>query len=257
VRCASRPADATGRHDRSRGHLRRKASLPDRACSSISSTCPALRRRPLVRVRVLLHEDRFGTTQSRLFEMQTEGLAAIRDASASSSRPLRRTPGSMPQRVSGTRPLCLRIQASSTRTRAAISRRHPVGVERSAPTFVRCSTVTPNVNLGSFDVFVSAVGGVRHQEPGPIFRLRLRCCRRNSTNRCRRRRCVRRIGLAGEVRQVVVLNALAEARNLDAGKHSCTDGSDDERHQIHRLGHVRMRSRLSRVMVNLLSHGSP
>ena len=121
-------------------------------------------------VRVLRSlKNRFGSTQEAgFFEMTSDGLVAIRDASRYLLAD--RCPGLagsvLAAAVEGRRPFVLEIQALVDDSQVAMPRRTALGVDAArVPVLVAVLNRTLDLGLGRKDVFVSAVGGLRVSEP--------------------------------------------------------------------------------------------
>jgi len=193
-------------------------------------------------------KNRFGTTQEvGFFEMQSDGLVAIRDASAYllADRCVGLSGSMLAACVDGRRPYVCEIQALVDENKTPMaSRRTAVGVEpMRLPLLVAVLHRHAQVNLGSFDVFVSAVGGVRITEPASDLPAALAMLSsRVDVALPDDAVAFGEIGLAGEVRQVVAGDRrLAEARNVGCKQafvpHNFTTKLKGI--EIHRIRHVR------------------
>lgn len=165
-------------------------------------------------------KNRFGSTDEvGLFEMTGGGLVAIRDASryllADRSTG---SPGSvLAACVEGRRPLVLEIQALVAGTTMAMPRRTALGLEGARlPVLLAVLDRRLRVSFAECDVFVSAVGGIRVQEPAADLPTALAVL--SSWREAALPGDVAafgEIGLTGEVRQVGGADRrLAEARSL-------------------------------------------
>jgi len=192
-------------------------------------------------------KNRFGTTQEvGFFEMRSDGLVAIRDASAYllADRCVGLAGSMLAACIEGQRPYICEIQALvDQNTGPAIPRRTAVGVDAiRLPLLVAVLNRHAEVNLGSFDVFVSAVGGVRITEPASDLPAALAMLSSfHNTPLPDDAVAFGEIGLSGEVRQVVgAERRLAEARNVGCKRafvpHNLTATLKGV--EIHRLRHV-------------------
>lgn len=114
-------------------------------------------------------KNRFGSTQEvGFFEMTSEGLQAIRDASSYLlADRYDGLPGSiLGAFVDGQRPFVCEIQALLAPTKAAMPRRSAIGIDGARlPLLVAVVQRRLHLKLGGADVYVSAVGGIRVSEP--------------------------------------------------------------------------------------------
>ncbi len=114
-------------------------------------------------------KNRFGSTQEvGFFEMTSDGLQAIRDASAYLlADRYDGLPGSvLGALVDGQRPFVCEIQALISSTKAAMPRRTAIGIDGSRlPLLAAVVERRLHIKLGGADVYVSAVGGIRVSEP--------------------------------------------------------------------------------------------
>jgi DNA repair protein RadA/Sms len=193
-------------------------------------------------------KNRFGTTQEvGFFEMRSDGLVAIRDASAYllADRCTGLAGSMLAACVDGQRPYVCEIQALvDPNGNPAASRRTAVGVDPvRLPLLVAVLNRHADAKLGAFDVFVSAVGGVRITEPATdlpaVLAMLSSLCNEPLPDDAI---AFGEIGLAGEVRQVVSADRrLAEARNVGCKRafvpHNLT--TQVKGIEIHRLRHVR------------------
>jgi DNA repair protein RadA/Sms len=191
-------------------------------------------------------KNRFGSTQEvGFFEMASEGLVAIRDASAYLlADRCGDLPGSvLAASVDGRRPLVFEVQALVTNG-GTMPRRTSIGVDSSRlPLLVAVLQERAGVRFDDKDVYVSAVGGIRAQEPAcdlPIAIALLSAA--HDVVVPSDVVAFGEIGLSGEVRQVVAADRrLAEARSVGCKRvvvpHNCTTSADGL--EVMRVRHVR------------------
>jgi len=114
-------------------------------------------------------KNRFGSTNEvGVFEMRQDGLVEVLDASARFVGAATRAPGSVVlAAMEGTRPLLVEVQALVTPSELVPPRRVVNGFDRNRLALVLAVlTRHGGVPVGSADVFVNVVGGVRVDEPG-------------------------------------------------------------------------------------------
>jgi DNA repair protein RadA/Sms len=120
-------------------------------------------------------KNRFGPTNDvGVFEMRADGLTEVSDPSARFLGEARPVPGScMLCAMEGSRPLLVEVQALVAPTDVVPPRRIANGIDRNRLSLVLAvlsrhvgRRVTGDMRLGSSDVFVNVVGGVRVEEPG-------------------------------------------------------------------------------------------
>ncbi|MBA2763514.1 MAG: DNA repair protein RadA [Thermoleophilaceae bacterium] len=114
-------------------------------------------------------KNRFGSTNEvGVFEMAERGLVEVEDASSRFVSEATRAPGSIVVcAMEGSRPLLVEVQALVARTEAAPPRRIANGIDRNRLSLLLAVLSRhARLQLGSCDVFVSVVGGVRIEEPG-------------------------------------------------------------------------------------------
>ncbi|MEX0874731.1 MAG: DNA repair protein RadA [Actinomycetota bacterium] len=192
-------------------------------------------------------KNRFGSTQEAgFFQMASDGLLAIRDASAYLlADRCTGLPGSMLAAcVEGRRPFVCEIQALiQSENNNPIPRRTAVGVDASRlPLLVAVLERRAGVVLGRNDVYVSAVGGIRTSEPAcdlPIALAMVSSWREKALPDDAV--AFGEIGLSGEIRQVVGGDRrLHEARSSGCKRafvpHNFT--SEIEGMTLHRLRHI-------------------
>jgi DNA repair protein RadA/Sms len=121
-------------------------------------------------------KNRFGSTNEvGVFEMRESGLVEVVDASARFVSEATRAPGSVVLcAMEGSRPLLVEVQALVAPSQLVPPRRVASGVDRNRLALVLAVMARHGgVGLGSSDVFVSAAGGVRVEEPGADLALAL------------------------------------------------------------------------------------
>jgi DNA repair protein RadA/Sms len=114
-------------------------------------------------------KNRFGSTnEAGVFEMRQDGLVEVLDASARFVGAATRAPGSVVlAAMEGSRPLLVEVQALVTASELVPPRRVVNGFDRNRLALVLAVlTRHGGIALGSADVFVNVVGGVRIDEPG-------------------------------------------------------------------------------------------
>jgi DNA repair protein RadA/Sms len=114
-------------------------------------------------------KNRFGATNDAgVFEMHQGGLVEVLDASARFVGGASRAPGSVVlAAMEGTRPLLVEVQALVSPSELVPPRRLVTGIDRNRLALVLAVLARHGgFALGSADVFVNVVGGVRIDEPG-------------------------------------------------------------------------------------------
>jgi len=114
-------------------------------------------------------KNRFGSTnETGVFEMAEGGLVEVLDASARFVGEATRKPGSVVlAAMEGTRPLLVEVQALVSPSELVPPRRVCNGIDRNRLALVLAVLGRhAGVGVGSADVFVNVVGGVRVDEPG-------------------------------------------------------------------------------------------
>ncbi len=114
-------------------------------------------------------KNRFGaTSEAGVFEMRDDGLAEVLDASARFVGEATRAPGSVVlAAMEGSRPLLVEVQALVPESDLEIPRRVVSGIDRNRLALVLAVLARHGgVGVGTSDVFVNVVGGVRVDEPG-------------------------------------------------------------------------------------------
>jgi DNA repair protein RadA/Sms len=192
-------------------------------------------------------KNRFGSTQEvGFFDMTSEGLSPIRDASAYLlADRCTGNPGSiLAGCVDGRRPFVCEIQALVESTNAPMPRRTAIGVDQSRlPLIVAVIDKHAELKIRENDVYVSAVGGIKTMEPATDLPAAL-ALMSSFLNKPLPDDAVAfgELGLAGEVRQVVATQRrLAEARNVGCKRafvpHNVVGDFDGL--ELHRIRHVR------------------
>jgi len=114
-------------------------------------------------------KNRFGSTsEAGVFEMRQDGLVEVLDASARFVGEATRAPGSVVlAAMEGSRPLLVEVQALVSESDLEIPRRVVSGIDRNRLALVLAVLARHGgVGVGTSDVFVNVVGGVRVDEPG-------------------------------------------------------------------------------------------
>ena len=114
-------------------------------------------------------KNRFGSTnEAGVFEMKQGGLVEVLDASARFVSEATRAPGSVVlAAMEGSRPLLVEVQALVSESELVPPRRVVNGLDRNRLALVLAVLGRhAGVGVGSADVFVNVVGGVRIDEPG-------------------------------------------------------------------------------------------
>ena len=114
-------------------------------------------------------KNRFGSTnEAGVFEMRSDGLVEVLDASARFVGEATRKPGSVVlASMEGTRPLLVEVQALVSPSELVPPRRVCNGIDRNRLALVLAVLGRhAGIGCGTADVFVNVVGGVRIDEPG-------------------------------------------------------------------------------------------
>jgi DNA repair protein RadA/Sms len=114
-------------------------------------------------------KNRFGSTdEAGVFEMRDHGLVEVLDASARFLAEATRAPGSVVLcAMEGSRPLLVEVQALVSSSELVPPRRVVSGLDRNRVALVLAVLGRHGgIGLGTSDVFVNVVGGVRVEEPG-------------------------------------------------------------------------------------------
>ena len=160
------------------GHVTKEGSLAGPRVLEHLVDCVLLfegeRERALRTVRA--HKNRFGSTDEvGVFEMRDSGLVEVVDASARFVSEVTRAPGSVVLcAMEGSRPLLVEVQALVAPSELVPPRRVASGIDRNRLALVLAVLARHGgIGLGSSDVFVSAAGGVRVDEPGADLAIAL------------------------------------------------------------------------------------
>ena len=114
------------------------------------------------------HENRFGSTHEiGVFEMSGKGLVEVANPRPLIQRSRPDVPGSViVAALEGTRPLLVEIQALVSPTGYGVPRRMTAGVDYNRVALIAAVLEKRmGLNLGSQDLYVNAVGGVKLDEP--------------------------------------------------------------------------------------------
>jgi DNA repair protein RadA/Sms len=172
-------------------------------------------------------KNRFGSTsEAGVFEMRSDGLVEVLDASARFVGEATRAPGSVVlAAMEGSRPLLVEVQALVSPSELVPPRRVASGIDRNRLALVLAVLARHGgVGLGTADVFVNVVGGVRVDEPGADLAIALAVASAAwaappADEQAPPLACFGELGLTGELRSVAhPERRLAEARKfgLDA-----------------------------------------
>jgi DNA repair protein RadA/Sms len=168
-------------------------------------------------------KNRFGSTnEAGVFEMRGDGLVEVLDASARFVGEATTAPGSVVLcAMEGSRPLLVEVQALVSPSELVPPRRVVSGLDRNRLALVLAVLGRHGgVGLGTSDVFVNVVGGVRVDEPGADLAVALAvasAARRVALSAGAAGKplaCFGELGLTGELRSV----AHAERRLAEAHK---------------------------------------
>jgi DNA repair protein RadA/Sms len=168
-------------------------------------------------------KNRFGSTdEAGVFEMRDHGLVEVLDASARFLAEATRAPGSVVLcAMEGSRPLLVEVQALVTPSELVPPRRVVSGLDRNRVALVLAVLGRhASIGLGTSDVFVNVVGGVRVDEPGADLAVALAiasAARRTALTAGEDRplACFGELGLTGELRTVAHADRrLQEARRF-------------------------------------------
>ena len=121
-------------------------------------------------------KNRFGSTnEAGVFEMRQSGLVEVLDASARFVAEATGKPGSVVlAAMEGTRPLLVEVQALVSPSELVPPRRVVNGLDRNRLALVLAVLGRhAGIGVGSADVFVNVVGGVRVEEPGADLAIAL------------------------------------------------------------------------------------
>jgi DNA repair protein RadA/Sms len=152
-------------------------------------------------------KNRFGSTSEvGVFEMREGGLVEVLDASARFVADATRAPGSVVlASMEGSRPLLVEVQALVSSSELVPPRRVCNGIDRNRLALVLAVLARhAGVGLGTSDVFVNVVGGVRVDEPGADLAVALAVAgaARGVATEPAPLACFGEVGLTGELRAV-------------------------------------------------------
>jgi DNA repair protein RadA/Sms len=152
-------------------------------------------------------KNRFGSTNDvGVFEMKSSGLAEVLDASARFVGEATKAPGSVVlAAMEGSRPLLVEVQALVSASELVPPRRVCTGLDRNRLALVLAVLGRhAGVGVGTADVFVNVVGGVRIDEPGAdlAVALAVASAARGVATDPSPLACFGEIGLTGELRSV-------------------------------------------------------
>jgi DNA repair protein RadA/Sms len=170
-------------------------------------------------------KNRFGSTnEAGVFEMRQSGLVEVLDASARFVAEATGKPGSVVlAAMEGTRPLLVEVQALVSPSELVPPRRVVNGLDRNRLALVLAVLGRhAGVGVGSADVFVNVVGGVRVEEPGADLAIALAVAsasRGVALGTGKPVACFGELGLTGELRSV----AHADRRLGEAAKFGLRD----------------------------------
>jgi DNA repair protein RadA/Sms len=152
-------------------------------------------------------KNRFGSTNEvGVFEMKSGGLVEVLDASARFVGEATRAPGSVVlASMEGSRPLLVEVQALVSPSELVPPRRVVNGLDRNRLALVLAVLGRhAGVGVGTADVFVNVVGGVRIDEPGADLAVALAVASAARGVECSPSplACFGEVGLTGEIRSV-------------------------------------------------------
>jgi DNA repair protein RadA/Sms len=172
-------------------------------------------------------KNRFGSTnEAGVFEMRDSGLVEVLDASARFVAEATGKPGSVVlAAMEGSRPLLVEVQALVSPSELVPPRRVVNGLDRNRLALVLAVLGRhAGVGVGSADVFVNVVGGVRVEEPGADLAIALavasaaRGVALAGAARSGPVACFGEVGLTGELRSIAHPDRrLAEAAKFGLG----------------------------------------
>ncbi|MDQ3676190.1 MAG: DNA repair protein RadA, partial [Actinomycetota bacterium] len=176
-------------------------------------------------------KNRFGSTnEAGVFEMRDSGLVEVLDASARFVAEATGKPGSVVlAAMEGTRPLLVEVQALVSPSELVPPRRVVNGLDRNRLALVLAVLGRHGgIGVGSADVFVNVVGGVRVEEPGADLAIALAVasaargvalCGAHGDGRAGPICCFGELGLTGELRST----AHPDRRLREAAKFGLRD----------------------------------
>ncbi len=171
-------------------------------------------------------KNRFGaTSEVGVFEMREGGLVEVADPSARFVGEATSAPGSVVlASMEGSRPILVEVQALVAPTEIVPARRVATGIDRNRLAMVLAVLSRHcGVSLGSADVFVNVVGGVRVDEPGADLAVALALASAHrgealADESGRPLACFGEVGLTGELRHVAHADRrVAEALKFGLG----------------------------------------
>ena len=172
-------------------------------------------------------KNRFGrANEAGVFEMRDNGLVEVLDASARFVGEATRAAGSVVLcAMEGSRPLLVEVQALVSRSELVPPRRVVSGIDRNRVALVLAVLGRhAGIGLGTADVFINVVGGVRVDDPGADLAVALavasavRRTQLTVDGGDRPLACFGELGLTGELRTV----AHADRRLFEATKFGLT-----------------------------------
>lgn len=155
-------------------------------------------------------KNRFGaTSEVGVFEMRSGGLTEVRDPSARFVEEATGALGSVVlASMEGTRPVLVEVQALVSPSELEVPRRVVNGIDRNRLSMILAVLARhARLGLGTADVFVNVVGGVRVDEPGADLAVALAVASAQRGEPLagpggRPLACFGELGLTGELRQV-------------------------------------------------------
>jgi DNA repair protein RadA/Sms len=155
-------------------------------------------------------KNRFGPAhEAGVFEMRDHGLVEVLDASARFVGEATRAPGSVVLcAMEGSRPLLVEVQALVCRSELVPPRRVVSGLDRNRVALVLAVLGRhAGIGLGTADVFINVVGGVRIDDPGADLAVALAVASAVKRSQLRASNghplaCFGELGLTGELRTV-------------------------------------------------------
>jgi len=179
-------------------------------------------------------KNRFGSTsEAGVFEMRDHGLVEVLDASARFVSEATQAPGSVVLcAMEGSRPLLVEVQALVSPSELVPPRRLAAGIDRNRLALVLAVLGRHGgIGLGSSDVFVNVVGGVRVDEPGADLAVALAVASAArgvapASVPGRPLACFGELGLTGELRSV----AHPERRVAEAAKFGLVPVASPDTH---------------------------
>lgn len=165
-------------------------------------------------------KNRFGSTNEiGVFEMQQDGLAEVKDASAFmlAGRPVNASGTAITCAMEGTRPILLEIQALVCQTSFGIPRRQTSGVDYNRVNLLMAVLEKRlGMHLGNCDAYVNVAGGMKIVEPSADLSI-VMAIASSFTNKPLDDKMVvfGEVGLSGEVRAVSMIEQrVSEATKL-------------------------------------------